>query len=85
MDQPKKAKRNDQWCNRACIRRPPHGVLKCNYGAAYNLNNQQVQCGWIVQDSYGVAKLWGSIYASRFSFGSRGNVPPLHNAINMEY
>ncbi|RID79576.1 hypothetical protein BRARA_A02303, partial [Brassica rapa] len=49
--QPKKARRNDQWCNRACIRLPPHGVLKCNYGAAYNLNNQQIQCGWIGQDS----------------------------------
>ena len=42
--------------------RPPNGILKCSYNAAYNLNTQQVHCGWIIRDSYRVTQLWGSTY-----------------------
>lgn len=41
-------------------RRPPFGFLKCNYDASFNHNAKQATGGWIIQDSNGVSKYWGS-------------------------
>lgn len=44
----------------ASWRRPPVGLLKCNFDASFNLSSKQVVGGWILRDNLGVTKFWGS-------------------------
>ncbi|KAG2314618.1 hypothetical protein Bca52824_017740 [Brassica carinata] len=41
-------------------KRPDHGLLKCNYDAAYDLKTHQVRGAWIIRNSYGHPYMWGS-------------------------
>lgn len=38
--------------------RPPYGFFKCNVDASYDQVIRQVNGGWLVRDSNGVARYW---------------------------